>query len=300
MKTQNPILDIHDDRFLAIIDSDACLEKVADGFKFLEGPIWHPYDHYLIFSDIIGDTLYRWQAGGGKSLFRRPSHMANGNTYDRQGRLLTCEHATSRVTRTDHHGRIEVLASHYQGRELNSPNDIVTRSDGRIYFTDPNSGRNTPYGVARSQALDFQGVFMLETETGVLTLLVDDFEKPNGLCFSLDEKRLFVNDTARQHIRAFDVTADGLLENGRLWAELTGDEVGVADGMKVDTNGRFFCTGPGGVHVFDKDAHLLGRILVPQQAANFAWGDRDLCSMYITASRALYRIQVREAGLKLF
>ena len=158
-----------------------------------------------------------------------------------------------------------------------------------------------PYGVARPQALDFQGVYSCwKPETGVLTLLVDDFEKPNGLCFSLDEKRLFINDTARQHIRAFDVTADGLLENGRLWAELTGDEVGVADGMKVDTNGRLFCTGPGGVHVFDKDAHLLGRILVPQQAANFTWGEADLCSMYITASQTLYRIRVREAGLKLF
>lgn len=299
-KIPNPILDIRDDRFLAVIDNDAYLEKVADGFKFLEGPIWHPYDQHLIFSDIIGDTLYRWKPGEGKSLFRRPSHMANGNTYDRQGRLLTCEHATSRVTRTDHHGRTEVLASHYQGRELNSPNDIVTRSDGRIYFTDPNSGRNEPYGVARPQALDFQGVFMLEPETGVLTLLVDDFEKPNGLCFSLDEKRLFVNDTARQHIRVFDVTGDGLLNNGRLWAELTGAEIGVADGMKVDTADRLFCTGPGGVHVFDQTGHLLGRILVPQQTANFAWGDADLRSLYVTASQTLYRIRVKEAGLKLF
>jgi len=293
-------LDICDDRFLSVMESDTPLEVIADGFKFLEGPIWHPYEQHLIFSDIIGDTLYRWQPGEEPSLFRQPSHMANGNTYDRQGCLLTCEHATNRIRRTDPQGRIQILASHYGGKELNSPNDIVVKSDGNIYFTDPNSGRNAPYGVVRPRELSFQGVYQLVPETGVLTLLVDDFEKPNGLCFSLDEKMLFINDTARQHIRAFDVTTDGQLENGRLWAELTGDEVGVADGMKMDTAGRLFCTGPGGVHVFDQNAHLLGRILVPQQTANFAWGDRDLCSMYITASRTLYRIRVKTAGLKLF
>ena len=296
----HPILDIRDDRFLQIVDTDAHLELVADGFVFLEGPIWHPYDHYLIFSDIIGNTLYRWQPGDGKSLFRRPSHMANGNTYDRQGCLLTCEHATSRVTRTDENGQLTVLVSHYLGKELNSPNDIIVKSDHSIYFTDPNSGRNEPYGVARPQALDFQGVYKLEPETGALILLVDDFEKPNGLCFSLDESLLFINDTARQHIRVFDVTAGGLLKNGRLWAELTGEEIGVADGMKVDTAGRLFCTGPGGVHVFDQTAHLLGRILVPQQAANFTWGDPDLRSLYITASQTLYRIRLKEAGQRLF
>lgn len=300
MKKSNPIFDVRDDRFLAVFDRDANLEKVGDGFKFLEGPVWHPYEQHLIFSDIIGDTLYRWQPDGGTSLFRHPSHMANGNTYDRQGCLLTCEHATSRIRRTDSQGRLLTLASHYGGKELNSPNDIVVKSDGSIYFTDPNSGRNVPYGVARPQELSFQGVYQLVPETGALSLLVDDFEKPNGLCFSLDEKTLFINDTARQHIRAFDVTTDGQLENGRLWAELTGDEVGVADGMKVDSSGRLFCTGPGGVHVFDQSAHLLGRILIPQQAANFTWGDADLCSLYITASQTLYCIRVKHAGPNLF
>ena len=129
---------------------------------------------------------------------------------------------------------------------------------------------------------------------------MDDFQKPNGLCFSLDEQNLFVNDTAQQHIRVFDVTDDGVLKDGRLWAELTGDEVGVADGMKMDTAGRLFCTGPGGVHVFDQTARLLGRILVPQQAGNFTWGDPDLRSLYITASQTLYRIRLKEAGQRLF
>jgi gluconolactonase len=294
------ILDIRDDRFLAVVESDAALDVVAEGFQFLEGPIWHPHDHCLIFSDIIGDSLYRWQASQGISIFRRPSHMANGNTFDHQGRILTCEHATSRVTRTDPKGDIDVLVSHYQGKELNSPNDIIVRSDGRIYFTDPNSGRNEPYGVARPQELDFQGVYCLDPESGTLTLIADDFEKPNGLCFNLDESLLFINDTVRQHIRVFDVSADGMLDKGRLWAELWEDGVGVADGMKMDTAGRLFCTGPGGVYVFDQKAALLGRILVPQQAANFTWGDADLCSLYITASQTLYRIRLKHAGPSLF
>ena len=149
----NPNLDIRDDRMVKVVDTDTQLEIVADGFEFIEGPIWHPYEHHLIFSDIIGDTMYRWQRDKGAEVFRQPSHMANGNTYDRKGRILTCEHATSRVTRTDQKGRTEVLASHYKGNELNSPNDIVVRSDGRIYFTDPNSGRSPRFGVERPQEL---------------------------------------------------------------------------------------------------------------------------------------------------
>jgi gluconolactonase len=296
----HPILDIRDDRLLQIVDTDAYLEIVADGFVFLEGPIWHPHEHHLIFSDIIGDSMYCWQPGEAVDLFRKPSHMANGNTYDRQGRLLTCEHATSRVTRTDANGQVTVLVSHYKGRELNSPNDIVVKSEGSIYFTDPNSGRNEPYGVVRSQELDYQGVYCLDPDTGALILLLDDFEKPNGLCFSLDEETLFINDTACQHIRIFDVTRQGTLKNGRLWAELIGEEIGVADGMKVDTAGNLYCCGPGGVHVFDQAAHLLGRIMVPQQAANFAWGGADLNSLFITATDTLYCIRVKIAGQKLF
>ncbi len=295
-----PILDIRDDRLLEVLDTDAQLEVIADGFEFIEGPIWHPYDHHLIFSDIISDTMYRWQRGDGARLLRQPSHMANGNTYDRQGRMLTCEHATSRVTRTEQNAQIDILASHYQGKELNSPNDIVVRSDGQIFFTDPNSGRGPIYGVERPQELQFQGVYRLDPDTRSLTLLVDDFEKPNGLCFSLDEKMLFINDTIRQHIRVFDVTAEGSLENGRLWAELIGQEIGVADGMKVDSSGRLFCTGPGGVHVFDQEVNLLGRIMVPQQAANLTWGDPDLKGLFITASDVLYRVRVRIPGQKLF
>lgn len=298
----NPVMEKHSDKFEAVIAPDAVLETVAGGFHFIEGPIWHPQAHHLIFSDIIGNTIHRWSEKKGVEAFRRPSHMANGNTYDREGRILSCEHATSRVTRSTANGggETEVLASHYAGKELNSPNDIVVKSDGMIYFTDPNSGRGPKFGVERPQELDFQGVYRLDPDTGALTLLVDDFDKPNGLCFSLDEQTLFINDTVRQHIRAFDVKPDGTLGNGRLWAELSGDEIGVADGMKVDTAGNLLCTGPGGIHVYNADAVLLGRILVPQQAANFTWGDPDLKALFITASTTLYRLRVGVPGKALF
>lgn len=280
--------------------SDAELEQVLSGFEFLEGPVWHPDERHLTFSDIVGNTMYRWSRAGGLDVYRKPSHMANGNTYDRKGRLLTCEHATSRVTRTELDGSLTVLASHYLGKELNSPNDIVVGQDSSIYFTDPTSGRTATYGVLREQELDFQGVYRLDSENTTLTLLVDDFSKPNGLCLSMDEAQLFVNDTDRNHIRVFDVQPDGSLSGGQVWAETIGEGVGVPDGMKIDENENLYCCGPGGIHLFDKQANSLGVIRVPVQAANFAWGDDDLRSLYITASTALYRLRVKVPGLRTF
>ena len=179
---------------------------------------------------------------------------------------------------------------------MNSPNDICVHSDGSVYFTDPTSGRSEGYGIPRQPELPFSGVYRLNPETRELTLLVDDFAKPNGLCFSRDETRLFVNDTIRQHIRVFDVLADGTLGHGQLWARLEGELPGVADGMKVDSQGRIYACGPGGIHVFAPDATCLGLILMPEHTANFAWGDDDLCSLYITASTSLYRLRLKVSG----
>lgn len=288
--------DIRHAAFADLIDPAAELEQVAAGFEFVEGPIWHPAARHLTFSDIVGNTIYRWSEAEGARVFRRPSQMANGNAYDPQGRILTCEHATSRVTRTALDGRVEVLASHYDGKELNSPNDIVVKRDGSVYFTDPASGRSERWGVPRSQELDFQGVYRLDPASQALTLLVDDFDKPNGLCFSVDETLLYVNDTARGHIRVFDVRSDGTLTQGRVWAELEPLGVGVADGMKCDAAGHIYCTGPGGVHIFDPAARLLGVIQTPQQAANLCFGGDDLRTLYITASTALYRLALRTPG----
>lgn len=288
-----------DPRLDQIIPPESSLEMVLSGFKFLEGPVWNPVDQALIFSDILGNSLYRWSQKSGCSMLRRNSYMANGNTFDLQGRLVTCEHATSRVSRTDFAagGALEVLATHYQGKQLNSPNDIVCKSDGYLYFTDPISGRSENWGVPRPQELDFQGVFRLDPADLSLTLLVDDFSKPNGLCFSSDEKRLFINDSAFGHIRVFDVKADGSLSGGEIWAELQQLGTGVADGMKIDRQDNLFCTGPGGVHVLDKHANYLGVITIPEQAANLAWGGPDLATLFITATSSIYRLQTLTEGL---
>jgi hypothetical protein len=189
----------HDPRFGDVV-GDAELECLAQGFGFLEGPVWHPYEKWLVFSDIPNSRMHRRRQSGETEVFREPSQMANGNTLDRQGRLLSCEHATSRVTRAEADGSLRVLASHFGDKALNSPNDIVVAAGGSVYFTDPSYGRMPYYGVPRAQELSFQGVYRIDAD-GSVVLLADDFAQPNGLCFSLDESRLFVNDTERQHIR---------------------------------------------------------------------------------------------------
>jgi gluconolactonase len=280
----------------AIVESGTIPRQLVTGFDFVEGPAWHPQTGELLFSDIIGDKMYRWTESDGLDVWREPSHMANGNAWDREGRLLTCEHATSRVSRSEAGGGYEILVSHYQDRELNSPNDIVVRRDGSIFFTDPNSGRGDRYGVARKQQLEFQGVYCLHPETAELTLLADDFAKPNGLCFSKDESLLFVNDTDRQHIRVFNVHNDGGISGGRVWAETAGDAPGVADGMKIDSMGNLYCCSSGGIHVFDLDARRIGIITTPEVAANFTWGGEDLTDLYITATHSVYRLSMRVPG----
>jgi gluconolactonase len=209
---------------------------------------------------------------------------------------LTCEHSTSRVSRTDALGRYEILASHFGGLELNSPNDIVVRRDGVIFFTDPTSGRTAKFGVERPQQLAFQGVFSLDPATLVLTLLANDFAKPNGLCFSRDESLLYVNDTDRQHIRVFDVNADGTISGGRVWASTAGAAPGVADGMKVDSAGNLYSCGSGGIHVFDPEGSRLGIIPTPEVPANFTWGGTTLTEFFVTARTSLYRLRARIPG----
>ncbi len=288
-------VEIRDARFQTVVGKTVEFETLGTGFLFTEGPAWHAQGKYLLFSDMPGDHLRRWSAKDGVTTFRKPCNKSNGLTWDRQGRLLACEHATSRVTRTEADGSITVLASHYAGKELNSPNDIVCRSDGAIFFSDPTYGRMEYYGVPRPCEQACRGVYQVrENEQPIL--LVDDFSQPNGLCFSLDEKRLFVNDTDRQHIRVFEVRDDGTLYKGRVWAETTGSGQGAPDGMKIDSGGNLYCCGPGGIHVFGPDAVCLGVIQVPEGVANFTWGGEDLRSLFITASTSLYRIKVLVPG----
>lgn len=287
---------VRDPRFKTIVGSEVAFEKIATGFLFTEGPLWHAREHYLLFSDMPGDHLRKWSAQGGVTTLRKPCNQSNGLAWDAKGRLLACEHSSSRLTRTEADGSIMVLASHLDGKELNSPNDLAVKSDGSIYFSDPTYGRNEYYGRPRPTELDFRGVYRVEPESKRLTLLADDFAQPNGLCFSADEQQLFVNDTDRQHIRVFDVRADGTLANSRTWAETTGEGDGAPDGMKLDAQDNLYCCGPGGIHVFAPDATSLGVIRVPEHTANFCWGDADFRSLYITASSSVYRMRTEIPG----
>ena len=288
---------VRDARFTQVVGATIEFERIAAGCLFTEGPLWHPGGEYLLWSDMPGDHLRRWSARDGVTTFRKPCNKSNGLTWDRQGRLLACEHASSQVSRTEADGRIVPLATHYQGKQLNSPNDIVCGADGAIYFSDPPYGRAEFYGVARPQELAFQGVFRVGPDATSPILVADDFDRPNGLCFSLDGRRLFVNDTARQHIRVFDVKGDGTLAGGKVWAETTGEGKGAPDGMKIDSRGNVYCCGPGGIHVLSPEAVSLGVIHVPEYVANFAWGDADCRSLYITASTSVYRIRTVTPGL---
>lgn len=280
------------EKFQEIIGENIEVEKVVGGFKFIEGPVWHP-EGFLLFSDIPENTIYQWQPEGEVKVFRRPSGNANGNTLDLQERLITGEHSNRRVSRTEKDGEIITLANEYNGKRLNSPNDLVVKSDGSIYFTDP------PYGIKSEQEeLGFYGVYRIAPD-GKLTLLVDDFVRPNGITFSPDETKLYVNDSEESHIRVFDVKLDGSLENGRIFAELKdSDKKGVPDGMKVDLQGNIYSTGPGGVWIFSPSGELLGKIEVPEKVANLAWGNDDYKTLFLTASNSLYRIDLKVAGVR--
>ncbi|NER34419.1 MAG: SMP-30/gluconolactonase/LRE family protein [Oscillatoria sp. SIO1A7] len=273
-----------------IIDKNARVEKVAEGFQFTEGPLWQP-DGFLLFSDIPANTIYKWKPDKKLEVFRRPSGNANGNALDKQGRLITAEHGNRRLSRTLENGEIVTLTDRYEGKRLNSPNDLAIKSDGSIYFTDP------PYGIKPEQEeLGFYGVYRLAPD-GTLTLLVRDFVRPNGIAFSPDEKKLYVNDSQKGHIRVFDVKTDGTLENGRIFAEQKdSSKEGVPDGMKIDNEGNVYSTGPGGVWVFSPSGKLLGKIEVPEAPSNLAWGDRSYKTLYITARNSLYRIRLKVAG----
>jgi gluconolactonase len=285
-----------------VISPAAELAKVAAGFGFTEGPLW--LGDELLFSDIVNSRIVRWRErpeGPEVRTFRVPSNLANGLTLDRQRRLLACEGGTRRLTRTEANGEIVVIAERYEGKRINSPNDVIVSSGGQIYFSDPfwGNGFHNPYGTRvhpRDRELAFDGVFRVDPD-GSLHAVAEDFVRPNGLALSPDESVLYVDDTRRFHIRAFDVRPDGSLANGRIFAELQGTEPGVPDGMKVDREGNVYCTGPGGIWIVAPSGEILGRIMIPEIAANVAWGGPDWSTLYITASTSLYRIQGDVPGI---
>ena len=290
---------IHDVRrsdFTSLVDPDAPVRQIGTGFTFTEGPLWHPTEHYLLFSDMPGDVRRRWDEAGGVREVMRPSNKCNGMTYDAELNLVICEHATSSLVLLAPDGRREVLASHFEGKELNSPNDVCVRSDGTIYFSDPWFGRMPHFGVERPRELGWQGVFRVLPD-GKLHLAVDkrQFDQPNGLCFSPDESQLYVNDTTRAVIRVFDVAPDGSLSHGRLFAQgiRSSREAGLPDGMKCDAEGNVWVTAPGGIRVYSPRGAQLGTVRIPEMAANLHWGGSEWRTLFVCATTSVYAVETK-------
>ena len=300
-----------DPRLDRLLPPGAALEKIADGFAWVEGPAWNRRGGYLLFSDIPNNAIFRWQEGAGVSLFLKPSGYtgatpfagrepgSNGLTFDAAGRLVVCEHGDRRITRLEPDGRKTVLADRYEGRRLNSPNDLVFRSNGDLYFTDP------PFGLPKAfndsgKELDFSGVYRLSAD-GRLTLLTREIKAPNGIAFSPDEKTLYVTDVdpSRPAWLAYDVKVDGTIANGRVFfdaAAWTRARKGGPDGLKVDRQGNLFAAGPGGVYIFAPDGSHLGIIETGVATSNVAWGN-DGWVLYVTADTAIYRIRLSTRGI---
>jgi sugar lactone lactonase YvrE len=293
---------VHDAGLRALVDPAAAAEKIAGGCIFTEGPVWRHEENSLIFSDIQGDTLYRWTPAGGQAVFRRPSGQANGNTCDTAGRLLSCEHQNRRVSRTLPGGGVETLVSHYEGRRLNSPNDIVAAPNGDLYFTDPPYGLRRPDGTFGPQEIPFNGVYRIAAADGSITAVVEDFERPNGLVISNDGRQMYIDDTERHHVRVFDLGADGALSNGRVFVDVShGDTTGRPDGMKLDAQGNLYIAAntADGLWVYSPDGALLGCIGVPEPPANLAWGGSNNSMLFITARTSVYRLQMKVSGQPL-
>jgi gluconolactonase len=291
-------VELNDPELLELIEHSAPVEPLCTGFRFSEGPIWNPKEQCLYFSDMPSDIRRRWSPLEGVVEVRNPSNKCNGMTYDGVGNLYVCEHVTSSLVMETPAGERKVLATHWQGKELNSPNDVVVRSDGTIYFTDPTYGRTPVFGLERKQELDFQGVYRVSRD-GSLHREADDFSQPNGLCLSPDEKILYVNDTTRAHIRAFHVAADGSLSHSRIFAGHvgTGDyDEGVVDGMKCDEHGNIYVTGPRGIWVFSAQGRHRGVLRMPEIAGNLNWGGRDWNDLYCACSTSIYRVRMKVRG----
>jgi gluconolactonase len=285
-----------------LVASSVQVEKIATGFTFTEGPVWHP-DGYLLFSDMPADVRRRWTEDGGIVEVMKPANKCNGMTLDADLNLIVCEHWTSQVVRAKLNAdgteaSRETIASHHDGKELNSPNDVVVKSDGSIYFSDPTYGRMEGFGNPRDQDLDYQGVYRIPAGGGDPQLLVDDFQQPNGLCFSPDESVMFINDSGALNIRAWDVQADGTLANGRMLVDDAFDTA-LCDGMKCDELGNIWVTGPGGVLVFDPEGEHLGTVEVPEPTGNLNWGGPGWDVLYVPSSTSLYRFQCKIGGNRL-
>jgi gluconolactonase len=276
--------DVQDQaEFKKLFAADAKVQRLATGLRFVEGPVWHP-DGFLIFSDIPANELKRWDAKGGVTTYRAGSNNANGNTLDGQRRLLTAEHSAHRISRTDRSGKVETIVDRFEGKPLNSPNDVVVKSDGTIWFTDPS------YGLGqrkKEQAGNY--VYRFDPRSSSLTAVAKDFDQPNGLCFAPKETKLYVADSGKpRHIRVFDIKPDGSLENGSVFVAV---DKGAPDGIRCDSAGRVWSSSGDGAQVFSAEGKLIVRILLPEAAANLAFGGAAGQTLYLTARTSLYAVE---------
>ena len=277
--------DFIDPVFKSLVLPNAPLQKLGEGYRWLEGPVWFADLDCLLVSDLPNDRILRWTESGGVSAFREPSNFANGHTRDREGRLLGCSHRGRCITRTELDGRITVLADRYEGKRLNSPNDIVCKSDGTIWFSDPHYGINTDYEGGKQEPELPADLYCLDPRDGSLAVVADDFQGPNGLCFSPDERLFYVCESGlqfapepMQHIRVFDVSENRALRNGRDFHKIS---PGFADGIRCDEAGRIWSSAADGVHCLDPSGALLGKIRVPFTVSNLTFGGRDRGRLFI-------------------
>jgi gluconolactonase len=292
--------EIIDDRFRSMVLPNAPLETLGEGYRWLEGPVWFADHDCLYVSDIPNNRILRWSEHGGVSVFRCPSGFANGHARDKQGRLIGCSHHDRCVTRTELDGTVTVLASHYRGKRLNSPNDIVCKSDGSIWFSDPDYGINTDYEGGKQVAELPPTLYRLDSTTGELTIAADDFEGPNGLAFSPDERILYVAETGRQfdatprqYIRRFNVKEDGQLSGGEQFHKV---QPGFADGFRVDEQGNLWSSAGDGVHCISPAGELLGKIPTPLPISNLAFGGRNRARLFLCVSHRLMAIYTNVRG----
>ena len=292
--------EVHDPRFRSFALPNAPLTCIGDGFSWTEGPVWFADLQCLLFSDLPNNRVMRWTPSGGLSVFREPSQFENGHTRDRQGRLISCSHHDRCVTRTELDGAVEVLADRYLGRRLNAPNDVVVKSDGTIWFSDPIYGISTDYEGGKQVPELPAALYRLDPSTGDLSIGADDFVGPNGLCFSPDETRLYVSETGPQfdpdaprHIRVFDVDGQNRLRKGRILHTVS---PGNADGMRCDQDGNVWSSAGDGVHCIAPDGALLGKIKLPCTVSNLTFGGRNRSQLFICASHSLFTITTNQRG----
>jgi gluconolactonase len=280
-----------------VVNGDEWTIQLWTGGRWTEGPAYFPAGRYLTFSDIPNDRMLRWdETTGTVGVFREPANYTNGHTVDRAGRLVSCEQGTRRITRTEHDGSITVLADRYDGKRFNSPNDIVEHSDGSLWFTDPSYGIDSDYeGFRAPHEIGGCHVYRLDPSTGDVRVVADDFDRPNGLAFTLDERGLYIVDTRRRHLRRFAVGADGTLSGGDVFANC---DAGGFDGIRLDDTGRVWAAAHDGLHCFDPDGTLLGKLHIPEVVANFTFGGRKRNDLFICASSSLYTLRVNVTGAR--